>query len=280
MFLSCHSFPAISLLYKKKKSVFSMIQSLTIYPEASIYISIYLRHCFYFVLFPGTATPSLTLGLGHQCLSGNGKDYRDRIAITESGNTCQRWSTQFPHKHRQPPENYPCKGLDKNYCRNPDGKKRPWCYTTDNTTRWQYCSIPPCPQIASQITGKKCQAWNSVLPHRHNRTANNFPKADLRENYCRNPDNDIAPWYYTTVPTVRWEYCNLQKCDCGGHLASPEPPYSTLDPGTNMTGSNITECIIGNGKDYRGAVTKTRSNRTCQGWSSQEPHHHSYLTPE
>ncbi|XP_068792606.1 plasminogen-like [Struthio camelus] len=172
------------------------------------------------------------------------------------------------------------RGLDKNYCRNPDGKKRPWCYTTDNTTRWQYCSIPPCPQIASQITGKKCQAWNSVLPHRHNRTANNFPKADLRENYCRNPDNDIAPWYYTTVPTVRWEYCNLQKCDCGGHLASPEPPYSTLDPGTNMTGSNITECIIGNGKDYRGAVTKTRSNRTCQGWSSQEPHHHSYLTPE
>uniref|UniRef100_A0A8B9Q5M1 Kringle domain-containing protein n=1 Tax=Apteryx owenii TaxID=8824 RepID=A0A8B9Q5M1_APTOW len=43
---------------------------------------------------------------------------------------------------------------------------------------------------------------------------------------------------------------------------------------------SFTECIIGNGKDYCGAVMKTRSSRTCQEWSSQEPHHHSYLTPE
>ncbi|NXG28030.1 PLMN protein, partial [Dromaius novaehollandiae] len=204
--------------------------------------------------------PPPTSGLGQWCLSGNGNDYHGRIAITESGNTFQYWSTQFPCKHRQTPENNPCKGFAKNYCRNADGKKRPWCYTNSNTTQWQYCSIPQCPQTASQITGKvkgddmprqsaspeecyqergldyhgtasfttmgkKCQAWNSMLPHRHNRTASNFPKAyvyfaflDLRENYCQNLDNDISPWCYTTVPTVRWEYCNLQKCDYGGHL--------------------------------------------------------------
>ncbi|XP_064365287.1 plasminogen-like [Dromaius novaehollandiae] len=71
---------------------------------------------------------------------------------------------------------------------------------------------------------------------------------DLRENYCQNLDNDISPWCYTTVPTVRWEYCNLQKCDYGGHLVSPELPYSTLEPGTDMTVLDMTECITGGGK--------------------------------
>lgn len=48
-------------------------------------------------------------GLGSQCISGNGEDYRGRIAITESGNTCQHWNTQFPHKHGWIPGRYPCK---------------------------------------------------------------------------------------------------------------------------------------------------------------------------
>uniref|UniRef100_A0A452GR28 Kringle domain-containing protein n=1 Tax=Gopherus agassizii TaxID=38772 RepID=A0A452GR28_9SAUR len=77
-----------------------------------------------------------------KCLSGNGEDYRGKIGVTVSGNTCQRWSAQFPHKHGRTPESYPCKALEENYCRNPDGEIKPWCYTTNSTTRWEYCNIP------------------------------------------------------------------------------------------------------------------------------------------
>ena len=34
----------------------------------------------------------------------------------------------------------------KNYCRNPGGSPEgPWCYTTDPSSRWEYCDVPLCP---------------------------------------------------------------------------------------------------------------------------------------
>ena len=36
------------------------------------------------------------------------------------------------------------KGLDDNFCRNPDARHRPWCYTTDPHTPWEYCDIKVC----------------------------------------------------------------------------------------------------------------------------------------
>lgn len=39
---------------------------------------------------------------------------------------------------------HPDKGLHDNYCRNPDGRHRPWCYTTDPDTLWEYCDIKVC----------------------------------------------------------------------------------------------------------------------------------------
>ncbi|XP_029819636.1 plasminogen-like [Manacus vitellinus] len=209
---------------------------------------------------PRCTTPPPVPPPGRQCLSGRGEDYRGTIAVTESGNTCQQWSSQSPHRHARTPENYPCKGLDENYCRNPDGEKMPWCYTTNRTARWEYCSIPSCdgtepetpavdvPEQAPvteecyhgngvtyrgtasfTLSGKKCQAWSSMSPHRHNKTADNFPNADLRQNYCRNPDADGRPWCYTTDPGVRWEYCNLKRCDDHEAQTLPKPPQTTLE---------------------------------------------------
>lgn len=39
---------------------------------------------------------------------------------------------------------YPDKGLDDNYCRNPDSSERPWCYTTDPGREREYCRIRRC----------------------------------------------------------------------------------------------------------------------------------------
>ena len=36
------------------------------------------------------------------------------------------------------------KNLDDNYCRNPDGSERPWCYTTDQQMEREFCDLPRC----------------------------------------------------------------------------------------------------------------------------------------
>lgn len=36
------------------------------------------------------------------------------------------------------------RGLRRNFCRNPDGDRAPWCYTTDPKVRWEYCNLKKC----------------------------------------------------------------------------------------------------------------------------------------
>uniref|UniRef100_A0A8D0GDH0 Plasminogen n=1 Tax=Sphenodon punctatus TaxID=8508 RepID=A0A8D0GDH0_SPHPU len=254
-----------------------------------------------FCNIPRCTTPPPATSPGRQCLSEQGYDYRGQIAVTTSGATCQHWSAQFPHKHARTPENYPCKALEENYCRNPDGETMPWCYTTDPNKRWEYCNIPSCDSTTEvqgknivpeqttiveecyqgngqnfrgttslTITGKKCQAWSSMTPHSHSRTPAAYPNADLKRNYCRNPEGDRAPWCYTTEPSVRWEYCNLRKCKGITTASGPKPSSFTF----------LADCATGNGKDYRGTAAKTATGKTCQEWNSQKPHVHDYFTTE
>lgn len=46
---------------------------------------------------------------------------------------------------------YPDKGFDDNYCRNPDGKLRPWCYTLDPNTPWEFCAIKTCGEFKQNL---------------------------------------------------------------------------------------------------------------------------------
>ena len=57
---------------------------------------------------------------------------------------CQRWDSQSPHSHPHTPQAHPDAGLEENFCRNPDNKERPWCYTTDAVWRWDYCDVVAC----------------------------------------------------------------------------------------------------------------------------------------
>ena len=41
------------------------------------------------------------------------------------------------------------RGLEENYCRNPDGERMPWCYTTDPEKRWEDCPVPRCDEGSS-----------------------------------------------------------------------------------------------------------------------------------
>ncbi|KAL2081958.1 hypothetical protein ACEWY4_021776 [Coilia grayii] len=250
---------------------------------------------------PPTIVPELT------CATGDGINYRGTVSVTVSGKACQMWSAQFPHKHSRTPENYPCKGLEVNYCRNPDSERSPWCYTSDSETRWEYCKVPSCgnepapdePVIPEEedcytdngssyrgamsetISGKKCQFWSSMVPHRHQKTPQAYPQADLRRNRCRNPDNDRAPWCYTTDPAVRWEFCRLDRCPTTEPQPTEKPVVGPKPPGPAVTSAPPAEdCKTGNGVTYRGPTSMTVMGITCQAWSSMTPHQHASFTPE
>jgi len=70
-----------------------------------------------------------------------------------------------------------------------------------------------------------------------------MPEADLAENFCRNPDNDVSIWCHTMNPDKMWDFC---------------------DP-------IISEHMGWGGMDYRGAQTKTRSGEECMKWSAMDP---------
>ncbi|XP_019627216.1 PREDICTED: uncharacterized protein LOC109472084 [Branchiostoma belcheri] len=170
-------------------------------------------------------------------LHDKGASYRGR---GNQQHFCQYWTSQYPHTHNHTPEAYPSAGLERNYCRNPDGKDRPWCYTNNATIRWMYCDdVFACDELPTSCfftndkgrtyTGhinragdRLCQRWDSQSPHTHPHTPQAHPDAGLEENFCRNPDNKDRPWCYTRNGTETWGYCDVTEC--------PDPTSSDYVP--------------------------------------------------
>ncbi|CAH1268877.1 PLG [Branchiostoma lanceolatum] len=160
------------------------------------------------------------------CMYGDGSTYRGSVNTTQSGLTCQRWDSQSPHGHNIT-VTHPLAGLDENYCRNPNGATRPWCYTTDPDVTREYCNILTCFEdecyedngasyrgtVDFTKSGRACQHWASQTPHGHNKTPEIRPSGGLEENYCRNPDGASYLWCYTEDPDVRYEECVIPQCD-------------------------------------------------------------------
>uniref|UniRef100_A0A8C9FZ73 Hepatocyte growth factor n=1 Tax=Pavo cristatus TaxID=9049 RepID=A0A8C9FZ73_PAVCR len=157
-----------------------------------------------------------------ECMTCNGESYRGPMDHTESGKECQRWDLQRPHKHKFRPERYPDKGFDDNYCRNPDGKLRPWCYTLDPNTPWEFCAIKTCGKFKQNLLlpfpfQNLDTDSSTILQHL-------YRGKDLRENYCRNPRGEEGgPWCFTTSPEMRHEVCDIPLCSegkAGSHKSS------------------------------------------------------------
>jgi integrin beta 3 len=76
-----------------------------------------------------------------ELIAGKGESYAGFQTETINGFRCQPWSSQSPHPH------FVRKHFDDasgNYCRNPDGDKTIWCYTTDPNQRFDYCKPRSC----------------------------------------------------------------------------------------------------------------------------------------
>lgn len=182
--------------------------------------------------------------LGHFCsgqreckMTTLGMEYFGNVDHTLSGKDCQSWVSQFPHKHKF---NNTLKN-SRNYCRNPDREPQgPWCYTTDEEKRWEYCRIPLCPitnddcyekgsgfmytgKIAVTETGYACRRWDSEEA---------YAVFGELENYCRSPDGAEFPWCLSTAPGKRWERCNIPVC---GQSTTNKPKISTTAPSSTTS---------------------------------------------
>ncbi|XP_063296779.1 hepatocyte growth factor-like protein isoform X1 [Pelobates fuscus] len=182
------------------------------------------------------------------CFKERGEGYRGRASFTTSGIPCQRWDSQTPHKHRFTPEKYPCKGLDENYCRNPDGSEAPWCFTTNPNMRIAYCfQIKRCPddeepvdcyhdngelysgKVSKTRKGVTCRNWSEKLDDITQVPNYPFP-GYLEGNYCRNPDKDShGPWCYTMDPNTPFDYCSIKPCSGEKPLSIKEAENIVFD---------------------------------------------------
>ena len=68
-------------------------------------------------------------------------------------------------------------------------------------------------------SGHVCQSWSSQCPHRHDHPLSEYPELVNASNWCRNPGGQgpHGPWCYTTNSSVRWEYCDVEKCPPPGN---------------------------------------------------------------
>ncbi|UYV73085.1 MUSK [Cordylochernes scorpioides] len=80
--------------------------------------------------------------------------------------------------------------------------------------------------------GIPCQYWDSQEPHSHNRPPKVFPEVLNSENYCRNAGGEEPmPWCYTMDPTVRWQHCDIPRCENASQLLEDNPDLVDLfDP--------------------------------------------------
>ncbi|CAG0900086.1 unnamed protein product [Darwinula stevensoni] len=94
-------------------------------------------------------------------LTEKGREYIGRANKTESGKECLRWDSQ---PNGKPDDFFPNVTYDghftnldawshKNYCRNPSGKERPWCFVSHQMgVQWEYCDIPMCTDTSKTLT--------------------------------------------------------------------------------------------------------------------------------
>ncbi|XP_035691553.1 uncharacterized protein LOC118426343 isoform X2 [Branchiostoma floridae] len=92
-----------------------------------------------------------------ECYRGNGVNYRGDDNTSPSGKNCERWDLDT---HKALLDRYEWANLDENFCRNPDGWERPWCYVEGG---FEECDIVPCDVVGCTDPGKPTFGQRSPL---------------------------------------------------------------------------------------------------------------------
>jgi len=109
----------------------------------------------------------LVASLQDDCYYESSSSYMGHVNHTTSGLQCQRWDSQSPHRHiYNRGENFVDGVVPENYCRNILTENlEPWCYTTDPTKRWEYCSVTKCPGSYEDSSYERSEGSDSGSSH-------------------------------------------------------------------------------------------------------------------
>lgn len=200
--------------------------------KEAVYSSDYICQC-----PPGFGGAQCEINTNEKCAVGNGKGYRGTWSISQTGAECINWNSTSLRGKRFTARKSDASSLglgNHNYCRNPDNDDFPWCHVyRGRQIAWEFCSVPKCPQdknsecvvglgqgyrgtVSVTKSGLSCLPWDSpAVKHKLN-TAWKSNALDLglsNHNFCRNPDNDTAPWCHTYKNMMlTWELCDIPKC--------------------------------------------------------------------
>ncbi|XP_004559752.3 factor VII-activating protease [Maylandia zebra] len=85
----------------------------------------------------------------NDCYVDDGESYRGNVSETDDGDECLYWNSHFILASGVNPfTSFEDKdGLGPhNFCRNPDGEPKPWCFfRRGHRLLWDYCDVPKCP---------------------------------------------------------------------------------------------------------------------------------------
>lgn len=122
--------------------------------------------------------------------------------------------------------------------------------------------------------GNVCQRWDAQTPHAHDKTAGLYPTADLRENFCRNPDGKTGIWCYTITAT-EWEFCDPMPSStavgapsCGVALPLVGSKVHAHVPDAKISVSSY----VGHGyvaAQYASEMWRLRIDNTLETWSPE-----------
>ncbi|XP_060063997.1 plasminogen-like [Ylistrum balloti] len=196
-------------------------------------------------IFKNVVTQQRTGGMSLKIYSKEEKDrynmtslvYEGRMTCTVKGVTCQRWDSNKPHI----PSYFIGRSDLQNWCQI-KLSKRPWCYTMDPKTRWDYC---PVDEISS----------------------------------CNRPPPLSLPGISVNVEHPYNFIAIAARYRCAKSLDS-EPviscPVTRCLPDGTWSSANVScakkECYDPINKTYNGSVTCTETGVMCQRWDSNFPH--------
>jgi len=126
-------------------------------------------------------------------------------------------------------------------------------------------------------SGKVCQRWDTQSPHAHGKGQSSlvkYPLADLRENFCRNPDGALTIWCYTSDPGSRWEFCDAMPSfkESGAPKCGIALPLLGSRSHAHLPDAKITaSSYFGNANvSGYGAMWRSRMDNSGSTWTAEE----------